>query len=299
MSKKFYLEVGEHCYARCISCDVYTQHRGYEFYSKVLTLEQNIQIIKDLIERGFSEVRFTGRDPLTYGEFEELTEDIHYLKIKKVINTTLLAQEISAIELCALYDEVIVSLSAVGNQYQSFFGVDKFHILDKNLRTLTAISSGQVTLNYVVTKMNCDMESLNAFFDYVMSLFCQKSILQIMFFPELKYNDEVYSQESINEINDNVIKIQDDFIRSGITTIYTPSFGGKKINKCSVMDRRLYIKSNGDVFPCCNTGGELGQKIYEECCLGNIKTFDFKTTSISVNNSVCSRCTPKYYELMK
>ena len=297
MSSKFYMEIGTGCFARCKTCDIHDKDRIHH-----VSYSDRLRTIRELMHWGFTEVRFTGYDPLTYERLQHLTQEIHYWNIKKVINTTLLSANLDDIVTCALYDEVIVSLSAVGDKYEEFFGVDRFHVLDKNLRSLLAITSGKVTINYVVTK-DTRREDLFKFTEYMNSIkHFGLGKLNVMFFPELRY-DDYWDNWPTDQMDCWLAGFKYKLLADGIPTTWTPSFKGKKIDYCCVFKQRLYIRSNGDVHPCCNSGGEIGQTVYDETCLGNILKDDINAlidnkAFIKVNNEVCNRCTPKYYRLM-
>ena len=74
---------------------------------------------------------------------------------------------------------------------------------------------------------------------------------------------------------------------------------------CHINKFHAHIKRNGDVYPCCMSGGEVGQSLQDYFKLGNIfkedikdiycRNYDkFKGINLA-DNSICKECTMRYF----
>lgn len=288
-NKTAYLEVGNQCFCNCVMCDIHKKpHEKIDY--NVFTSR-----VDKLIENGFNQIRLAGNDPLTHSYILDM---ILYTKQKDAIldiTTTLLSEDVEVIRCTSLADILRVSLFAVYDEYEKFYNVKKFDLLCSNLQRLQY--SNRLIFNYTLVsgrKNNYSVEHANQLVDFVKTYINFNYIFNI--FPAINYSSPLLSQDEKDEISDflHVLKTN-SIIFVYIDQVY------KKMSSCSVNSNSLYIRTDGDVYPCCMAGGEIGQELFPELLLGNIDKNSMQSIIskklVNLNNQTCNYCTPKYWRL--
>jgi radical SAM protein with 4Fe4S-binding SPASM domain len=291
-NKIAYLEVGNQCFCNCVMCDIHKKpHEKINF--DVFTSR-----VDKLIENGFNQIRLAGNDPLTHPDIIDM---IFYIKTKTNsvldITTTLLSPDPEVIRYTSLADILRVSLFAVYDEYEKFYNTKKWSLLCNNLKRLQYFN--ELIFNYTLVsgKNNYSNYSKEHALDLVKFVKNHVDFMYIFnIFPSIDYKSPNLSYDESYKISCFLdILNGEDINFSYIGQVY------KKMSSCSVNSKSLYVRTNGDVYPCCMAGGEIGQELFPELLLGNIDkdSMDFLTTKklTNLNNITCDYCTPKYWRL--
>jgi len=290
MEKQAYLEIGNKCHCRCHMCRAYLI-RNYEVsYSVAL-----YRIIK-LRNAGFKHIRLTGREPLTYTNIDVLIRQMKQNGCFVDITTTLLSDKANVIKSLECIDRLRVSLFATYDLHTYFYNTDKWDVFVKNIKTIK--NWNRIKFTYTLTEkkgvINYSKSAANGIINFVKETKLTNYVFEL--FPDF-INDKFTKKRT-----ENVVQFIDVLLSNGINVEYYPIFT-KNITICTVNKYRLYIKNNGDVYPCCNAGGEIGQDMPQEVLLGNIDmhSIDYLTSKklINLDNTACNRCTRKFYKLME
>jgi len=265
------------------------------------TAEENIAVFNKLNDCDVKSIRFTGGEPLLAPNYADLIEFCNFYQIQTSIITTLLTQSGAARNALLDTDILKISLSAVGHNYTSFFGIDRsyFNLFDHNL-TFLKQNDKEFEIYYTIFDGNCDLKHTTDFINYIYKFNPKK----VHFFPAMfKEHDRKQLEEVLKLIentatfDNNASRVLEAFdLRDNVENI-----------KCHVNKFHMYIKSDGSVYPCCMTGGELGQGTSDVFYMGNI--FRDRLTDIYKKNygmmrlidvskcKACKDCTFKYKRL--
>ena len=292
--KKFYIELDSACPVKCRVCHKHKVAKKSE--NNLLSLEEIKKAIDKFHIHDFQCIRITGCEPALNEHFEEITNRIHYMKMKKYINTTLAFCDLELMSPLMFFDEVSVNLASVNEEYAEFYGKDLFHVVDKNLRLLLSVSSGKIVLHYVVSYDNSVNHLLLQFYAYVCSLH-NKEKLQISFFPAIDCTGKMW-EEKITRAKTNfaVENVKDLFLKRGINAKWVPNFGGERRQACSI-GRKFYMDKYGDIYPCPNVAGEYGFPVKGKMALGRFGQSKFaeiiRGRTLNFN---CKNCTPERWD---
>ena len=276
---KCYLEVGHACFCNCVTCSV----------PKAKPIELDV-ILKRIDKLGaFDTIRLAGHDPMSNPDIALI---IDYIKDKgqKVDMTTTLLGGLP--ENYEIIDGLAVSMLGVEHAYSIFHGARTFDKFLVNLKCFQDVVYGVFTLNYTFAihekEANFTDGNIFAFFD-----FCKSHLhpyASIHLFPAIRY-DRDYTTEELAQMHKFYMYTK---YLSNPVTYFNQGLRMKK--HCPAADQSLYVKLNGDCYPCCMAGGEIGQDLLPELLMGNIDTGKLKSIT-KVDNYICDKCTPKYYAL--
>jgi len=274
-------------------CDAHKYPSDEVPISLVLLRLQRLQV------GGFKHIRLTGREPMTHPDFDKI---LNYMEANDVdidITTTLLTPDMKLVERLANICRIRVSLFALYKNHEYFYNCSpkKWQIFMSNIKRLSILRDDVIKFTYTLTEKagrpNYSMHSAHDLIKFVRESGISK--YRFEFFPDFKYIGGIPKKEK---------KQMDSFFRqiTGYVKHKAYNIETKNIRTCSVPQHRLYVKNNGDVYPCCNAGGELGQSLPQDALLGNIDSNSVKWMSLThlcVDNPICNNCTKKFYQLME
>jgi len=274
MVDKVYLEVGNKCFCKCITCNVH-HHRA-------MALPVARRAVDKLHDYGVKQIRLCGNDPLTYRYFNSLVKYIKSKGMEVSVTTTLLAKNIASKKL-HLVDNLAVSLSAVGKHYNKFFIGGDWKLFKHNLSTVEQ----HIRINYTIYSNNISVKEIIKFI-----LFCNGKDVDVVIYPMIDYDG--YKWGKMIHVKFKVLLM----LLARFKYKYIPEYTKTRRTSCNVENNECYVKYNGDIYPCCMAGGEIGQQLYKELCLGNVFTDDldevFSKKLMNLDNPTCSNCTQKY-----
>lgn len=285
--KSAYIEVGNKCFCRCEMCDIYKKPHKKLNFSKFC---DRVSKLKDF---NFNKIRLAGNEPLTHPDIINMIDFLTKDNMVIDITTTLLTPDVRVLESISSIEKLRLSLFAVYDDYKKFYNVDKFDLFCKNLEILRRSRSKTIIFNYTFTDGNYTEESAKDLKKFVSTLSGLDYIFN--FFPSINYVSEISTEEKskIKKFLSNISSINFNFY----------GFELRKMTKCTVHSKRLYVKIDGSVYPCCMSGGEIGQDLQPQLLLGNIDTDSLSsitsTALNNLNNIICDNCTQKYFNLME
>jgi len=292
--RQAYLEIGNKCHCKCHMCD------AHKHPSEEVPVDVVLRRIQALSSEGFNHIRLTGREPMAHPDFDKI---LNYMEANNVdidITTTLLTPDMKLVERLSGISRIRVSLFALYDNHSYFYNCSpkKWQIFMSNIKRLSILRDDVIKFTYTLTeKLGRPNYSMHAAHDLIK--FVRESGIskyRFEFFPDFKYINGIPKKEK--KQMDSFFRQIDGYVKHKSYDIET-----KNIRTCSVPHHRLYVKNNGDVYPCCNAGGELGQSLPEEVLLGNIDTHQIEGMSNSVitgiDNPICNNCTKKFYQLME
>jgi radical SAM protein with 4Fe4S-binding SPASM domain len=290
-------EISDKCTARCITCKIREQDTGKKY---VPSEDDYEQVIRTFRFAGVSHVRLTGGEPLLSKHFPFIVNHLVENKITASITTTLLTKDKENLSALLNLNSIIkVSCSAVGENFNSFYQIDNkyFDLMTENMKFLRN-NKRRFSVNYTVFKDNYQKSAIRDFVDFIN----QFSPHYVTFFPAIGNDVERFEEKVVSNIAS--IKHLMKF-KSNVSTI-AKHFERRKIKTkvCHANKFTAHIKYNGDMYPCCMTGGEVGQKLFSNFLMGNIFHEDirkiyrnkyemFEDRKI-LNNPVCDDCTERY-----
>ncbi len=290
--KKVYVEIGNACFCKCVCCDIHDRPH------KIMEIENFKSTVRNLKSMGFEQVRLAGNDPLTNKDFCKYVDIVYDEGLQCEVTTTLLTKKRTKVAALGIVDDLNISLSAVGSDYEKFFNVKKWDLFVINFCELMGIRGGNkiTTINYTITRETLDQDVFRRFILFMGSYVSNR--LEVNIFPAIYY-DRPFTEEEKKKI----LQIYGG-IEHGFNLIY--DFSEYEMHSCTIPKAELYVQVNGDVYPCCLSGGELGQSLESELLIGNIlrgdQTVLFERTQkpmTGLNNQICNRCSQKYVKKMK
>ncbi len=291
------MEISGRCVAKCVTCEV--RNQGIEHHPSFGELRSAIINLK---EAGLRAIRLTGGEPLMADNFPGIVELCKQLGIYVSMTTTLLTKKKENREALLNVDKFKVSLSAVGEEYHKFFGIDSknFNIVRNNIDYLRE-NKRKFSINYTLFEGNCTEESLMNFINFINDY----KPNYVTFFPALEREHFNYLDMLANlgkcskycRFKSNIDTVSKHFARRKPRTRII----------CYINKFHWHIKRNGDVYPCCMTGGEVGQHLSDRFVLGNIfkqdaediyrDSFDIFKGKNLAKNEICKSCTQRYLML--
>ena len=293
-----YLEIADRCFSSCAMCDTKSQ-------DNTPLRSMNAQhIISLLRELRCKKVRFTGKEPMANDNLPEFLVMCREANMKTDVLTTLLGAAWMIPHL-AHSDIIRVSLSNVGKNYHRYFGVHKWPLFMRNFSALmeerSKIFDKTIIINYTIFSGNAqqaEIDSFIAFINSMQKLYDVKFIVH--FFPAMEIiSSRNYDVELVHEMYEDSLKSAE------FEHVLTKDNFSVNMHSCDMGLRHWYITTDGDIYPCCMSGGELGQRRHKELCLGNVYTSSYAELSDehskrlkNLCNSTCNNCTPKYFKQM-
>jgi len=290
------LEISNSCVAKCVTC----KYRDQKITSEK-TSEDIIKIINDMAKKGLRAIRLTGGEPIIAPGFPEIVNCCIDNKLKTSITTTLLTEKISHISLLKNMN-VKLSLSCVEDEYKNFFQIDNnwFKLVKRNLDILRNLKK-RFSVNYTIFDKNYSVSSIEKFVNFINPYHPN----YVTFFPALNYKE--VPEKIQKEIVENFKKLSSIMkFKSNARTI-EKHFIRRKERKnivCHINKFHAHIKRNGDVYPCCMSGGEIGQELLDMFKMGNIfeediqtiyeRNYDMFKGKNLANNPICKECTQRY-----
>lgn len=281
-----YVEVGHKCYSICKSCDINDQPRP-EIKMDAVNFEKTLRILRQL---GMNkQIRLTGYDPVSANFIADVM--LRNLDFEFKILTTLLRINPAVY----IAKHLMVSLSATHEFYHEFFKVKKWELFVDNFDTVS-LQRKDIELNVTLTDVLMRVKPMMKFVDFVNSR--SSSIQRVQFFNSMNH---AYQHELSRE----------DF-KYFASKLLMPwdvewSSDGAPQRSCYVSRETIYVKLNGDVYPCCMAGGELGQNLVPSLKLCNIFDFESDIPALKAildaglphipKNKICDHCTPKYIKI--
>lgn len=255
--KSIQLEVTEKCYTKCAMC------KRWEKKDKdVLDFETTKKFLNDFEKLGGETIRFTGGEPLTYpefAEFEKLNPSLKY-----TITTTLVTKDKKKLEAIAnRFTGVKVSFSGAGDMYEKIHGVDYYENVVRNLGYL--VKKGvKPTIALVLNSIN--LENLDWVDRYI-------NVMHLIRPGRITITLDLFEEErGKKEIKEFYKKFEKCPVKYTQSPFHNQKIGKNlKKMKCIVPYIHWHVKASGEVYPCCMTGGEIGQELDKNMLLGNIK----------------------------
>ena len=286
MSKSVYIEVGRKCYSMCVTCDVNSVPRSNDY----MTEERLNKILLKLHVLGYKKIRFTGYDPISCRFLVPVMNKFQsnpYTMSFKILTTLLRYNK--SVEVC---DNIMISLSAVEEYYEEYFSVNHWDKFKRNF-TILADYRKDIVINCTISK----------------ALSTHKSLIKLVMFLN-EHKASIKFVQFFNAMGKSSIDVDVFMFRRCLNYLHIPfelelDSHGSKQNKCIVAKETMYIKENGDIYPCCMAGGEIGQNLLKELKITNILRDErylpqmLSNPITSLSNNICDHCTPKYLKLNK
>ena len=270
---RMFFELTSKCNLKCAHC--YGSFSSSE--QKELNYLDVISILEKSKEYGTYQIDFTGGEPLMYRDLDKLLEYCYLNGFLVRIFTNLTLFNDNFLNMFKKYGvkEIVTSVDSCHAEcHNQFRGVPKS--FERTIEAIKILKNNNipVTINSMVGQHN--KEHIEEMIGFIDSLNV-KSVLDVII-PEGRANDLDNSiQESakiIKDIYENHYNIIDkDAISVG----------------CGIGDRFVYIKSNGNVYPCPSMTNDCN-------ILGTIQAFDIKQIwkiLTSKYNFCCNKKTDK------
>ena len=254
------VELTSACYQKCAHCISWRDHasgleRGEWSYLQMIKLHDELAA-----QPTFEHLSFTGGDPQAWGS---LCDYLEYAKIsgepfKLQCNTTLMRKLRPAEQGMwdSGFDDIRLSLDGITPAtYKATRGVDADPI--EILERCRNFQHAKVAINVCVSPANIDeiyslIETVNKGYKFI-----RKIMLLIVIGPE------DLSQEFFNKWETLVREIEVEPLDVDVSVSEDPRAVRKDLSsgkydklKCRVGGSTFHIKANGDIYPCCLTGGE-------------------------------------------
>lgn len=289
MPKQFTLEISNVCKAKCYLCEKRS--------SKNPETEDLIKMIIKMKDLGMERIRLTGGEPILANDFPRIVKILKDLGVFIEITTTLLSDDKEVINALLSVDKIRISLSGVGKFYKDYFSIDNsnFNLVDQNIKTLLK-NEKHIEIHYLLSVLTCDEDrylEFNNYLNYLVKKFNRDDLF------EVKYTKEI-GIKSIENPEDVLIQYGGNSkFKSNIEFAMNRYKDEKEIElpeKCYVHNFHMYVRTNGDVYPCCITGGEVQKEGYKQVYCGNLlndNILNFKEI-YTPKNGPCSQCFNKY-----
>jgi radical SAM protein with 4Fe4S-binding SPASM domain len=290
-------EISGKCVAKCVTCKITQQ--GLEHHP---TIEEITKVICDLSKYGTKSIRLTGGEPLLANRFDAIVRECLKNGITPSVTTTLLTKNEEHLKALLKCSRIKVSLPTVNERFKDFFCIDNsnFETVKNNLEFLRK-NKKRFSVNYTIFDKNYSLDSIQEFIAFINHY----SPFYVTFFPALNFE-----HTKCEEIVKNFLACSNlTKFKSNIKTI-KKHFERRKPRKtviCHITKFHAHIKRNGDVYPCCMTGGEVGQELLKEFKLGNLfnesiseiyaRSFSIFDDKNLANNEICKNCTQRYLDL--
>ena len=293
-----YLEIADRCFSSCAMCDTKSQHNAR------LSIANARHIFTTLKTFNCKKVRFTGKEPMANSELPDFLVMCRKEGMHTDVLTTLLGPE-WMIPYLANSDIIRVSLSNIGRNYHRYFGVHKWPLFMRNFSALieerSKVFDKTIIVNYTIFSGNAYYSEISAFVAFINVMQKLHNIKFIVhFFPAMEIiGSRNYDAVMIHEMYENELKSAE------FAHVLTKDNFSVQMHSCDMGRRHWYITTDGDIYPCCMSGGELGQRRHKELLLGNIYTSSIEELGdesskhlSNLCNPTCSNCTPKYFKQM-
>lgn len=291
------LEITDACPNKCKFC-YRPQNPTFMNFDVIKKLTEDLELNNAVC------LRFTGGEPLIHPNFSEISS----LKNKMLFTiTTSLAikqgnQYNKVLDSLKNFNSIKISISA-GNKenYRKIHGSNYFNDVVSNIEYLNKKLKKKVSINFVVTDETIEAGNLVDFIRMINTL----KITGVTFFPALS---TPMKMEFLKEFK-NLEKIVSGLnCRSNFKNLRYHLRERKKEHTvpCYISLFHVHIKTNGDVYPCCMSGGEIGQKLSQTLKMGNINEESIseiykKNKNITKNLGMkiynfdfCKECTGRY-----
>lgn len=296
MIKKAYVEIGNACFCKCVCCDIHSRPH------KIMELKEFELVCRRLHSLGFTQVRLAGNDPLTNRDFCRYVDTLEKLDLSFECTTTLLTTHKTKVMALVDCDDLNISLSAVGSEYEKFFNVKKWGLFDSNMKLLKKYRHKLTTINCTVSRETMNILTLRNVIKYIMSsLEFYPPSVEINFFPAIYYGSESWTESEKFKMRQIFDALYDNYYVNKLL-----DFSEHKMSRCTIPQVECYVQVDGSVYPCCLSGGELGQLLQEELYLGNIFKDDIvemhekmQKPLERLSNPICDRCSQKYLKKME
>lgn len=273
------LEITSRCEQFCPNCDSWKAHQSGEFRAEMGYAE--IAMFFDELNRmqNFENLTLTGGDPVSHPMFEEILKLDRKFKLQ--INTAL-PLPIATPELWReRIDTIRLSLDGVTKEtYYKMRGVrtDPEEILSRiydlnhpDWATNTCVADANIHEMLQIIDRLGDMYPRNPRKASFIAVMDRK--VSPEFWREYNYNSDVIRERKrdMEECPCNVHWHQETSVAEDVAELRKHlASGAADTIPCRVGGITFHIKCNGDVYPCCITGGEaIATK--RDYCVGNIK----------------------------
>jgi MoaA/NifB/PqqE/SkfB family radical SAM enzyme len=253
------LETLSGCACKCVMCKQWEDRIQYTMENDQLT-----KFLNDYKRLGGLQVNLTGGDPLYHKDFVKTFSQDFGLRFD--VTTTLITYDREKLNLLNKFKLLIVSISGAESMYEKVHGINAYELVKKNLIYIRKKGINFKT-NTVLNKVN--LENL----DWVEPFIELMNLLQPKFVTLIQ---NLFDEGSFSNINE-VVKMFKD---KALFKFSNASMGDRNKNrkkeptakkyKCIIPYLHWHVKANGDVYPCCIMGGEVGQNLNSDFCFGNI-----------------------------
>ena len=267
---RLFFELTSKCNLKCAHC--YGSFSAQE--QKELKCEDIVAILEKTKDYGTYQIDFTGGEPLMYRDLDKLLEYCYFNGFLVRIFTNLTLFNDNFLNMFKKYGvkEIVTSVDSCHAEcHNQFRGVPKS--FERTIDAIRILKDNNipVTINSMVGQHNKEhIEEMIGFIDSLKV----KSVLDVII-PEGRANELDNSiQESakiIKDIYENHYNIID---KNAISV------------SCGIGYRFVYIKSNGNVYPC--------PSMTRDCdILGGVQLFDIVEIWKHLNTKYCFRCDKK------
>lgn len=282
-----YLEVGHRCYCKCRPCSAVGPDGE-------LPYDQTHTMIRRMEDMGVKNIRLTGLEPLSNHNIATIMGSSR-LETQFTMLTTLLSPHLAPAVIC---DDLRVSLMGTYDNYTKYHCGGDWDLFNVNFNKL------------------CEVRDDIKVYTTVIPEFFNEGLIEqtVQYINDHKDNISewsIFPSSHLRGVDPNMTlslyeKARLDILRSvEVPFVFDYDNVTHNVNRCNVSRKTFYVRFNGDIYPCCMTGGEVGD-LLPELKLGNLLDPEFDTfhgiksrVLTDLNNRHCNACTPKYFQLIK
>jgi MoaA/NifB/PqqE/SkfB family radical SAM enzyme len=248
-------------------------------------------LFQSLADNGFTEIRFTGREPLTNRDLIPLMN--YHTGFSYTVLSTLLSPP-ETMEVMRRATTRKVSLTTVFDGYNMYHRGGNWSVFLKNFYQLNSDVQGDLEIYSTITA-----ELLNNI-DYIKStaLFLNSLMYtprQWSLFPAYDRQGIYVSEAKRASIEELLLQVYQGDLTVSRTAIQ------KNPEVCHAPAHTIYITNSGNIFPCCMAGGEVGRSTEGHLMLGTLNKDGslpkYEKQLLVGWIGLCDSCTEKYRKL--
>lgn len=267
---RLFFELTNKCNLKCAHC--------YGNFSQLGEKELNYLDVISLLEKskkyGTYQVDFTGGEPLMYKDLEKLLKYCYLNGFLVRIFTNLTLFNDNFLRMFKEYGikEIVTSVDSCHAEcHNQFRGVPKS--FEKTILAIKTLKNNNIpiTINSMVGQHN--KNHIEEMINFIDSLNV-KSVLDVII-PEGRAYDLNNSINESAKIIRNIYEKHYNIIDKNAISI-----------NCGIGDRFVYIKSDGNVYPCPSMNSD-------DFIIGTLKGFNFEYIWNTLKNKYCFRCRKK------
>lgn len=281
---KIFFDVTNKCNSKCLHC--------YNNSGKALPNEIKLKVIEKLAKQmnklGICQISLAGGEPFTRDDIFKIINLFNVYNIDVSITTNGLCLTKEKVNLLSNLDtkSITVSIDAVErDSYNRIRGVNKFNLLNNNLKYLRKKFKGELSMRFSIMRNNCQPNKIFKYaaskkFDY---LKINKTHLLGRF---IKNQDYILSDKEYDALINKFDRLKDNYSLNLELPREKYLDKNKKL-PCSAGKKTIYISPDGRVFPCPFISSDY---LFGDLTKESLNKIISKNKSFNVNNKFCKNC---------